>query len=122
MDKLSTDFSTQTVSSGGATVEITELTESSYVRRNKRFISQLNETISSSNELLKEDISKHKKKINLNKIIKSMETIIEQLNNEIDKIEEANVYKIDVLLKDNLKKLNGNLKKLNKMFSNILNE
>ena len=35
MDKLSTDFSTQTVSSGGATVEITELTESSYVRRNK---------------------------------------------------------------------------------------
>ena len=34
-----------------------------------------------------------------------MDTIIEQLNNEIDKIEEANVYKIDVLLKDNLKKL-----------------
>ena len=51
-----------------------------------------------------------------------MDTIIEQLNNEIDKIEEANVYKIDVLLKDNLKKLNGYLKKLNKIFSNILNE
>ena len=83
MDKLPTDFSTQTVSTDfskqtpsriGVTPQIGQ-TESSYVRRNQIFISELNETILSSNELLKKDISKHKKKINLNKIKKTKKII-----------------------------------------------
>jgi hypothetical protein len=117
---VSTDFSTQTISSDGSRPQIVQ-TESSYVKRNKRFIYELNETILSSNKLLKKDISKHKKNINLNKIKTSMEKFIDQLNNEIDKIED-NGYTIDVLLKENLKKINVNLKKLNKMYSNIVSQ
>lgn len=57
----------------------------------------------------------------MNKIKTSMEKFIDQLNNEIDKIED-NGYTIDVLLKENLKKINVNLKKLNKMYSNIVSQ
>ena len=49
-----------------------------------------------------------------------MEIIIESLNNEIYVIEEETRYKMKKSVHDNLTKLYNNLKKLNKMYSNIL--
>ena len=115
---MNTDYSTQTISSDG--LRYPQTTGDTYSMENKKFIDKIRETILSSDELLKVDISKHNKKNNLKKIKGSMEIIIKSLNREIDTIEEENRYKLKTSLHENLTKLNENLKKLNKMFLNIL--
>jgi hypothetical protein len=115
---MNTDYSTQTISSDG--LRYHQTTGDTESRQNKKFIDKIKDTILSSNELLKRDISKHDKKNNLKKIKESMEIIIKSLNREIDTIEEENRYKLKTSLHENLTKLNENLKKLNKMFLNIL--
>lgn len=115
---MNTEYSTQTISSAGPQYPPT--TEETDPIDNQKFIGKIRMTILSSYKLLKVDISKHQKKKNLKKIKESMEIIIESLNNEIYVIEEETRYKMKKSVHDNLTKLYNNLKKLNKMYSNIL--
>ena len=74
-----------------------------------------------SNKLITKDISNYKikDKENLIKIHRSMNLIIDNLSNEIDKIDQMKLYDLNFNVRDNLTKLKVNLIKLKDMCNNI---
>jgi hypothetical protein len=124
MNNLSSGFCSKTpLRTATNPSQITDLSQDEYliVQMNIKFISGIKNIIHLSKELLKKDISNFeaKSKENLIKIHKSMNSIIEDLTNEINKIDEMKLYELNSNIRDNLNKLNNNLKRLNDMCNDI---
>jgi hypothetical protein len=103
--------------------ELTDLSQDEYaiMKINEKFLEDIKETISLSNKLITKDISNYKikDKENLIKIHRSMNLIIDNLSNEIDKIDQMKLYDLNFNVRDNLTKLKVNLIKLKDMCNNI---
>ena len=114
-NNLSSGFPQTILSAATNPSQITDLSQ------DEKFISGIKDNIHLSTELLKKDISNFeaKSKENLIKIHKSMNSIIEDLTNEINKIDEMKLYELNSNIRDNLNKLNNNLKRLNDMCNDI---
>jgi len=122
MNNLPSVFPQTGLSTATNPSQMTDLSREEYLilKMNIKFISEIKDNIHLSRELLKKDISNFeaKSKVDLAKIHMSMNSIIENLTGEIDKI-EIKLYELNSNIRDNLKKLNNNLKRLKDMCNDI---
>ena len=116
-------YNQTTLSSFTNSSELTDLSQDEYaiMKMNEQFLLDIIETINLSKEILTKDTTNYdnKDKENLIKIHKSINLIINNLSNELEKIDKMKLYDLNYNVRDNLNKLKENLFKLNDMCNNI---
>tara|TARA_B100000902_G_scaffold389308_1_gene436249 strand:- start:1493 stop:1915 length:423 start_codon:yes stop_codon:yes gene_type:complete len=122
--QIPTELYNQTaISSFTNSSELTDLSQDDYaiMKMNEQFLLDIIETINLSKEILTKDTTNYDNtdKENLIKIHKSINSIINNLSNELEKIDKMKLYDLNYNVRDNLNKLKENLFKLNDMCNNI---